>query len=349
MNQSEYLIPRLTRNQQRAAIEKPVGVGGARIAPRLVQQLLNDVGSADDQLPLLQHALMRSWEVWVVDHARDEPVDLRHYEATGGMAEALSRHADGVFASLPSDPHREICARLFKALTMTGADNRGIRRPTRLQRLAQIAAGGEEVVQTVVEAYRQPGVTFLMPGVTNPLGPETVIDLSHESLMRVWRRLSAWVEEEAQSARIYRRLTETAALWQQGQAGLYHDPDLQIARTWRDGARPNADWAEQCGGGFELAMVFLDKSREVAEAEEVSREASRRRELEQARQLAEAEGRRLELQLRAARRLRVFAAGLGVVAALAVAASIVALKAWNLAAEKEQAATRLIFSPEKGE
>jgi hypothetical protein len=44
-----------------AKVEGPIAVGGAAITPRLVQRLLNDVGDDPDQLPILQHALMRTW------------------------------------------------------------------------------------------------------------------------------------------------------------------------------------------------------------------------------------------------------------------------------------------------
>ncbi len=40
LNDSQFLVPRMTRAQLRAAIECPVAVGGAQIAPRLVQRLL---------------------------------------------------------------------------------------------------------------------------------------------------------------------------------------------------------------------------------------------------------------------------------------------------------------------
>jgi len=65
INDSHYLIPQLTREQKRSAIEGPVAVGGGRITPRLVQQLLNDLGDNPDQLPILQHALMRTWNYWM--------------------------------------------------------------------------------------------------------------------------------------------------------------------------------------------------------------------------------------------------------------------------------------------
>ncbi|NIP95289.1 MAG: hypothetical protein GWO24_18320, partial [Akkermansiaceae bacterium] len=37
-------------------------VGGGELTPRLLQWILNDIGEDPDQLPCLQHALMRAWE-----------------------------------------------------------------------------------------------------------------------------------------------------------------------------------------------------------------------------------------------------------------------------------------------
>ena len=93
--------------------------------------------------------------------------------------------------------------------------------------------------------------------------------------MRVWQRLRNWVEEEAQSARVYRRLVDTSSLWKKGEAGLYHDPDLQIAQSWRDQYEPNKAWADLYGGGFEGATEFLEAS-ERGEREARKRTADKR-------------------------------------------------------------------------
>ena len=77
VNEGEYLIPRLNRQQRRAVIEGPIRVGGAQITPRLLQTLLNDVGDNPDQLPILQHALMCTWDHWREHHGSDEAIDLR--------------------------------------------------------------------------------------------------------------------------------------------------------------------------------------------------------------------------------------------------------------------------------
>lgn len=60
INDAQYLIPRLTREQRREAIVEPIAMARSSIKPRLVQRLLNEVGDNPDQLPILQHALMRT-------------------------------------------------------------------------------------------------------------------------------------------------------------------------------------------------------------------------------------------------------------------------------------------------
>lgn len=327
VNDGEYLIPRLMRDQKRDAIEKPVGVGGAKISPLLVQRLLNDVGDDPDQLPVLQHALMRTWDAWTKRGEPDRPIEQADFEATGGLASALSNHADEIYDAFPDDAHRAACEKIFKTLTEKGSDNRGIRRPTRLADLQAIAFSDRDTVVEVLDAFREAGVTFLMPGSEVELTDRTVVDLSHESLMRCWQRLRGWVEEEAQSARIFRRLLDTARLWRDDKAGLFRDPDLQIAISWRDEEKPNAEWAEQYGGNFDEAIGFLDQSNADAEAELQAKEASRQRELDQARQLAEAKQLQLEHQQRTSGKLRKLIAGVAAVALVAGIACVVAMVA----------------------
>ncbi len=289
VNHGEYLIPRLTRDQRRDAIERPIAVGGGKISGRLINQLLNEVGDDVDQLPVLQHALMRIWDCWEEDHRDDEPIDLRHYEAVGGLSQALSKHADEVFRDLGDPKSQLLCERVFKALTERGNDERGIRRPTPMADLCKIAEGATEEVRDVLDAFRKVGRTFVMPLEETAIEASTIIDISHESLMRVWTRLRNWVDEESQSARVYRRLAETASLFNDQRAGHYRDPDLSIAWAWREHHSPNRDWADRYAPGFDEAIRFLEESKAAATAEERERELRRQRELEQAQRLAEAQ------------------------------------------------------------
>ena len=286
INDGQYLVPRMTREERRDAITGPVAVSGAEMTQRLVLRLLNDVGDDPDQLPILQHALMRTWDEWNKHHAEGEPIDLRHYEAIGTMKEALSQHAEEAFRELGDENGRQIAERMFKSLTDLGSDARGVRSPRPLEEICALTNAGEPEVVEVIEAFRRPGRSFLMPPASHPLRAGSIIDISHESLMRIWKRLIHWVDEEARSAQTYLRISKAAARFQEGKAGLLHDPELQLAVNWREEARPNAVWAQRYDVAFERAMVFLEHSRKQRDLEAEEKERQRRRQLQWARRLA---------------------------------------------------------------
>jgi uncharacterized RDD family membrane protein YckC/energy-coupling factor transporter ATP-binding protein EcfA2 len=276
INDGQYLVPRLNREEIRAAITGPVGVGDATITPVLVTQLLNDVGDNPDQLSILQHALNRTWANWENECKAQGPLDLQHYEAVGGMAGALNRHAERAFGELGSDERKRLAERVFKALTDMGTDPRGIRRPARFAQLCAICGATQDEVESVLEVFRRPSRSFLMPPMGEDLKPESWIDISHESLMRVWKTLADWASAEAESARTYRRLSEAAMLWHEEEMGLLRDPALRLALDWRAKSQPNGAWAAQYQGSFDSTDDFLKQRGETRTAEESESDLSKR-------------------------------------------------------------------------
>jgi WD40 repeat protein len=341
INESQYLIPRLTRDQLREAIAGPVAVGSGKITPRLVNRLLNDVGDNQDQLPVLQHLLMRAWSEWkekrlevgisdgvVRPHKEaheSEAMDLCCSEAVGGMAQALSRHADEAYNELPDDRHRAVAEKVFKALTEKGPDNREIRRPIMLSEICAIAAATPAEVSTIIETFRRPGRSFLMPPAEVELNSESMIDISHESLIRGWMRLKDWVEDEARSARIYKRAADAAMLHKAGEDALLTDPALQVALDWRDKSMPNAAWARRYHPEFEGTMNYLAASVAARDAEARDREQQHRKDVSY-------------------KRTRLTALLLLVSLLFAVGASVYAYKQRKLAADEAMKNGRLFYS-----
>src|SRR5205807_1551956 len=148
-------------------------------------KLLLEAG-AQSELPIYVVLTMRS-------DFHGEPIAIEDYEGIGGMAEALSRHADEAWAELPTERSRQVAEKLFKELTEKGADNRETRRPTQLSEICGAAEATREEVVEVIEVFRREGRSFLMPPAGVRLADDTVIDISHESLIRNWDRLQTWV------------------------------------------------------------------------------------------------------------------------------------------------------------
>jgi hypothetical protein len=161
-----------------------------------------------------------------------------------------------------------------------------MRRPCQLALIAQLAEASEEEVIEVVEQFRKPGRSFLMPAAHIPLNGDSIIELSHESLIRIWNRLEVWVEDEFESATMYKRLSDAAAMYQIGKTGLWRTPDLQLALNWQKKQKPTREWAQRYDEAFERAIVFLDTSRITYEAELKNQEMMQRRVLRRTRATA---------------------------------------------------------------
>ncbi len=315
INDGQYLIPRMTREQRRQAIVGPVSVARGEITLRLVNRLLNDVGENPDQLPILQHALMRTWDCWQAHRQNGDSLDLPHYEAIGTMAQALSQHADEAYLELPDERSQRIAEKIFRRLTEKGTANREVRRPTRLHELSAVAEAGEKEVIAVIERFRQPGRSFLMPPAPEALQAETLVDISHESLIRNWQRLTTWVNEEARSVRIYTRLAEDDARYPH-ETSLWRDPQLGLAQQWQNEQRPNPAWAERYATNFSQAVSFLEKSHQ-AQQEELAERERQQQEQEKASSLA----REAREQSQRLKQTRFFTAALGFILLFAVVAA----------------------------
>lgn len=267
INSSNYLVPHMNRENYRAAIEGPVKYAGASVDPKLVEILLDDIGDQTDQLPVLQHALMRTWAHW---QALDEPnrtISLADYDSVGTMHDAMSRHANEAYEEL-SKRGREICEKTFKTITEKGTDNKGVRHPASLKSIMAIVQCTSEELFEVIEKFRIASRSFITPGENIPLTEDSVIDLSQDSLTRLWDRLKEWVDDEAAAVQMYFRLSEASAMYQQGKTTLLRPPDLQLAINWREKHKPTLTWAERFNPAFERAMVYLRTSEKEFLAEE---------------------------------------------------------------------------------
>jgi len=288
LNQSQYLTPRLTREQLRAAIVGPARVFGGDVEPELVNSLLNEMGTDPDQLPLLQHLLMRVWnraashedslQAAADDDTTGRLLTVQIAEAVGGLKRALSNHLDEAYGEL-DDRQQKMAEALFRRLSERGVDQRDIRRPTSAAEIEALTGASLGQLVAIVDTFRAPTRSFLVPCCLEPIYSETVLDITHESLIRQWERLRGWAEAEAQSAETYRLLEQAARRWQQGLGGFWRTPDLEAALAWKDREQPTAPWARRYGGDFDLAMHFLAASEQERQAEMERVEALRQREV----------------------------------------------------------------------
>jgi WD40 repeat protein len=335
INHAQYLTPRLTRAELEAAISKPARLFGGSIEPELVNELINGAANDQDQLPIIQHALARMWDV---ARARDPdaPAIRRSDVGEGGVTGLLSRHADAVLDGIAegSPSGARLVEVLFRTITERGSPERGghdTRRPAKVTEIAGVAGQSWRDVVPVVRAFARDGVNLVVH--TQPLDEDSRVDISHEALIRRWHRLQAWVADEAERAAEYRRWRDRATEWKRG-GELLTGADLARAIEWRagrDGWEPSVAWAAryartEVGQEFALTLDYIARSEAHQRAIEAERRAGVERELARERQ-----------RVRQARRLTLVA---GVLAVGALGFAVTSLVLFQRARKAEVAAHR---------
>ncbi|MGH7095255.1 MAG: hypothetical protein ACREFB_17205, partial [Stellaceae bacterium] len=219
----QFLVPSLTREQREEVIRHPIepGLADSEIEPALVERLLNDAGSELDQLPVLQHCLSRLWEAAGPSRAAPPRRQLRldQYTRVGGIANALSQHADLILATLAG--HEVAVEQVFRALSEVDREGRATRRALSYADLCAETGIEDAELRQVIDRFRDDDCSFLVPPISSVprLFDRDTVDIGHEALLRRWTKIGAeaseslvgdgetgWLDAEAGDARFYRAM-----------------------------------------------------------------------------------------------------------------------------------------------
>lgn len=197
INDGLFLVPRLALSRLRDVIEFPVEQD---IEPALVTKLINDLGGGTDDLPILQHALMRLWDARSLRDP-ESPISLDDLDKVGDVGETIGKQIEEeILGPLEADgkgDERELVFGLFLEITEVGDDGQMNRQPKRFDELCRHLGCDADRLTSLIERFRKEGCSFLQPSQneTPVIGPGTLIDVSHESLIRQWEALRVRARE----------------------------------------------------------------------------------------------------------------------------------------------------------
>ncbi len=260
LNKSQYLVPRLNRLELKKVIEGPAKLYGGKFNPALTSQLINDLGNVQDELPLVQHALMRMWE-YEKNIDKNGELDLEDYKQIGGIEKALSKHADEAIKEMkPEDV--PLAKALFQALTTIDENGRKTRRPALLSDLKTLTNASESKLLEIINNFIKNNRSFLIIDNVGDSGDE-LIDISHESLIRHWKTLNSWVDEESEAALHYMRLCDAYVANKEDRKDLLSGREFEISQEWFEKFKPNKIWAARYNDSFDECMKYLADSAKI--------------------------------------------------------------------------------------
>lgn len=182
------------------------------------------------------------------------------------LENVLNLHADALFLnavevqmrnpgnSLSRSEVEDALGTAFQCLVKTDA-GRTVRSRTTLREMVQVVnlhALNEGHMALLLHDFRTPGNTLLRPfsWEVEHLQAETVLDITHESLIRNWDRLKDLAASEESDLRVWSDLHTQVHRWNQnGRTSDYLLPlgPFSHFNQWYERRKPNAAWLVQAG------------------------------------------------------------------------------------------------------
>ena len=303
INSGIYLTPRLAVEQIKSVIVSPLTLAGGSIDPVLANRMLNAL-TGDDELPILQHALLCMWQR-ASSQGRSE-IDADDFNAIcaprqgsvgsaeGGagatpgptLSNAIDNHASAIHEALNAEQRR--IARQVLLSLVERHDGRDVRRPQTLRELRQLLPESEHAdLHAVLDAFRAESAGFVLPRAGWAIGDDDLIDISHESLFRQWQLFRDWLDEEDLDVSELREWQRRATRWQAEGGDWLDDNDRRRAERWRTRVQSRGHpetWTTRYEGPGAYALVdayiqgSLEWHRKAAErAQALQRQAEEER------------------------------------------------------------------------
>jgi hypothetical protein len=241
---SQYLTPRLTREQTREAILGPARMHSCEVDSEVVNEILNEMGNDPDQLPLMQNLLMQMWLMAEQDagggNARPQPdstvgespivsrkkLTRAHFLKAGRLSGAIGRQAESWRRDeTRSAAERAAVEHIFRQVSDVGDAGQLIRRtpPPTWQKIIetapqQLRTSPYQALHKVLADFSASGMNFLYPPIDSEkdIDRGQAIDLSHESVIRNWQAVGEWARNEKERTTLIRERERDTAAWVRG-------------------------------------------------------------------------------------------------------------------------------------
>lgn len=204
-----FNLPAMPPSAFKEVIEGPAALAKPplRIEPALTERLIADLDRAD-ALPLLAFTLERL----VAEYGSDGLLDLREYQTgLGGVSGAINAAVEAAMRRAENDPalpdtrhDLDTLARAAFIPWLVQLDEADASPRRRVARLSDIPENARPLILHFVEERLL---------VASSASGETVVEVSHEAVLRHWRGVAAWISEERIVLERLHRIQRAARDW----------------------------------------------------------------------------------------------------------------------------------------
>ncbi|MCH8319016.1 MAG: hypothetical protein IIA88_11080, partial [Bacteroidetes bacterium] len=221
-------------------------------------------GMKKDDLPKEDQ---KSFEEWFVDLPQNKQ---KQFESPA-MKNVLNMHANELYETLHNEVEQFkdekmdteqfkeqvqfVIKKAFQCLTKID-DSKAVRNRTTLEEMVEIIGvkgWDTKRIDKLLNIFRQQGNTLIYPFINEDpasenLVPGTLLDITHEALIRNWQRLGEWTKEEHESVLDYRELSSQLQRWidnDRSKGHLLASGPFQYFRKWLKIHKPTPAWIKR--------------------------------------------------------------------------------------------------------
>jgi energy-coupling factor transporter ATP-binding protein EcfA2 len=230
---------------------------------------------------ILSESDQQIYDKWLLN----QPEYKLNYLKKSGLGNTLDLHANELYETayllsknnLSPDFTEEkvkiIIEKTFQCLTKID-DGRGVRNRMSVNEIRNILNESNVTLQefsSVINIFRTQGNTFINPFIFNEedeaLSDQTILDITHESLIRNWDKLKEWAVEEDKSFQTYIDFKKQLDRWntnEKSRGYLLPIGPLTHFEEWNSKANINKFWIKKYESQLyteEIAQDFIENSR----------------------------------------------------------------------------------------
>ncbi|MFN5628012.1 MAG: hypothetical protein ACK48W_01880, partial [Bacteroidota bacterium] len=211
----------------------------------------------------------------------------KKYLENPSLENVLNAHADELYENaadyynaskankISDDTAKQVIKIAFQCLVKTdeGRTVRSRMTLTEITKIINIPSIDEDTVAEILEIFRLQGNTFLKPYKDEQVKLErnSVLDITHESLIRNWARLKEWSKEEYEDFQTYLDFNKQLQRWlanNKSSGYLLPIGPLTYFENWNNTCEPNASWLVRYDDReIEHQQKFVDAEENLQQAQ----------------------------------------------------------------------------------
>ena len=219
------------------------------------------VGGLDpNELPADEQARFNAW-------FESLPSNIQNCFHERSLHNVLDTHANKIYESaadyLKEKTGKSISSEIAHAIikvtftSLTKIDqSREVRNRMTLEEIRDILNNPEadlDTISEIINLFREPGNTFIRPFIlddpnTHQLAADSVLDITHESLIRNWNKLGSWTKEEYDKFVVFKDFKQQVDRWiEHGKSSGFLLPigSLTFFEKWYSEAKINKFWVNR--------------------------------------------------------------------------------------------------------